>query len=81
MLRRILGQKNHLRLARKGLHVGGVGQAPGAHIALDHFGEIFFEEGHVALCHFDHARAIGMAAGYRSAKVRQASRNYRAQIA
>ena len=48
MIRRIFSQENHLRLARKRLNVGGVGQASGAHVTLDDFGKILFEEGHVA---------------------------------
>ena len=68
---RILGQKDHLRLACERLNVGGIGEAPGAHIAPDHFGEILFKKRHIALCHFDHAGTIGMAAGYWSSKVGQ----------
>ena len=46
-----------------------VGQAAGAHVTPDYFREVLLEERHVALCHFNHAGTIGMAAGYRRTEV------------
>ena len=81
---RLLGlvfrQENYLRLARERFNVGGVGQASGAHVAPDDFFQIFFEEGNIALGHFDHARPVGMTAGNRRSKIRQAGRNHRPQV-
>ena len=72
MLWGVFRQKNHLRLAGERLHVGRIGQSAGTHVTLDYFSEVFLEERNVALRHFDHARAVGMAADYRCAEVRQA---------
>jgi hypothetical protein len=76
VLRLVFGQENHLRFAGKGFDVSGVGEAARAYVAADDLFEIFFEEGNVALGHLDHARAVGMTAGNRSAKIRQAGRNH-----
>ena len=76
----VLGEKNDLRLAGKRFDVGGVGEPARTHVAPDDFFQILFEEGNVALGHFDHARPVGMTAGNWSAKIRQAGRNHRSQV-
>ena len=60
------------RLAGKRFDVGRVGEASSPNVAPDNFLQILFEERNVALGHFDHAGAVGMATRNRSAEIRQA---------
>src|SRR5216684_1327408 len=80
MLRGIFRQEDYARLAGERLNVGRVSQPSRANISPDHFGKVFLVEGHLALGHFHHARAIGMATDYRGSKIRQTGRNHRPQI-
>src|SRR6266576_4681692 len=76
----IFRQKDHLRLAGKRVHVGGVGQPPAADVALYDFFEILFVEKNIALRHLDHARAVGITTADRSSEIRQARGNNGAQV-
>src|SRR6266550_5290906 len=76
----IFCQKDHLRLAGKRVHVGGVGQSPAADVALDDFLEVFLVVENVALGHLDHARAVGITTADRSSEICQARGNDSAQI-
>ena len=52
----------------------------GANVAANNFLQILFEEGDVALGHFDHAGAVGVTAGNRRPEVRQTSGYHCTQI-
>ena len=80
-LGRIFGEKNHLRLARQIFRIGRIHQASRAHIAPDHFLQIFFVERDVALGNFHDARAVGVAAADRRAEIGETGRNDGCEIA
>ena len=72
MLCIVFSQKDHAAFAGERINVGRIGQASGANAALDDFAQILFVEGNFALGHLNHQGAIGVAAGYGGAEIRQA---------
>ncbi|MGA2005856.1 MAG: hypothetical protein ABSG70_20955 [Terriglobales bacterium] len=68
----IFCQEDHLGSARQVFRIRGIDQPTGTDVAADHFLQIFFVKGNVALGHFHDLRAISMAAADRSAEIGQA---------
>ena len=68
----VFRQENHSSSPGKSFDVGGVGKASSPHVAPDDFLQILLEKRNVALCHFDHARTVGMTTRNRSSEIRQA---------
>src|SRR5215469_1235127 len=76
----IFREEDDLRLLRKRLDIGGIGQASAADIALYDFFKVLFEKADIALRHLDHTGAVGVAAADGGSEIRKAGGNHCTQV-